>query len=349
MKKISNFNLISLMVILLFTTTYGEGIYVVIKEAGVDSYLSIIISSIFSLLFIFIFNFLFNYEPDLNIFEKNKKLFKYPFIPNLLVVLFALLVSSVQFFNLTNFIVSQFLSETHPIFIGLIFCLLIIYVGSKDLSVLAKTATIFLFINFFLFFVSAFGLLTEFKFDNLLPFLEHGLNKPILGSIRIFFINVCPLFLLLLIPKNKVINFKNRSTFISYFIYLVLSLIMIILTIGSLGIDLAKLYQYPEYIVLRRINFLNFLTRIENILFIQWIFGLFTLMSFSTFVVKEKLKFRFNYVIIGVLILIISFSCFKSLTIFNEFMYNIYPYIGALFLVYVLIMFVLGKVKTSKN
>lgn len=349
MKKISNFNLISLMVILLFTTTYGEGIYVVIREAGVDSYLSIIISSVFSCLFIFIFNFLFNYEPDLNIFEKNKKLFKYSFIPNLIVILFSLLVSSIQFFNLTNFIVSQFLSETHPIFIGLIFCTLIIYVSSKDISVLAKTATIFLFINFFLFIISVLGLISEFKPDNLFPFLEYGLNKPFLASIRIFLINVSPLFLLLLIPKNKVIKFKNRSTFISYGIYLVLSLTMIIFTIGTLGIDLAKLYQYPEYIVLRRINFLNFLTRIENILFIQWIFGLFTLMSFCTFVVKEKLKFKLNYIIIGISVLAISFSCFKSLTIFNEFMYYIYPYIGALFLCYILIMFIMSKIKTSEN
>ena len=124
---------------------------------------------------------------------------------------------------------------------------------------------------------------------------------------------------------------------------------MAIFTIGTLGIDLSRLYQYPEYIVLRRINFLNFLTRIENMLFIQWTFGLFVLMGFSTFVIKEKIKFKYNHIIISLLILFLSIYCFNSLTIFNEFMYNIYPYISASFLVYVLIMFVLGKIKTSKN
>ena len=349
MKKISNFNLISLMIIILFTTIYGEGIYVIIRGSGTDSYISILLNIIISLPFLYVFNFLFNYEPSLNIFEKNKRLFKFHFIPNLIIILYALLIASVQMFNLTNFLVSQFLAETNPIIIGSTFTILIIYLCTKDLSTLLKTATIFLFINFTLFIISVLGLIPEFNYDNLFPILENGLKGPIISAVKLFSINICPLFFVLLIPKDKVINYKNRSTYFSYFIYLLLSLTMAIFTIGTLGIDLSRLYQYPEYIVLRRINFLNFLTRIENILFIQWIFGLFTLMSFSTFVVKEKLKFRFNYVIIGVLILIISFSCFRSLTIFNEFMYNIYPYIGALFLVYVLIMFVLGKIKTSKN
>ena len=68
MKKISNFNLISLMIIILFTTIYGEGIYVIIKGSGTDSYISILLSIIISLPFLYIFNFLFNYEPSLNIF-----------------------------------------------------------------------------------------------------------------------------------------------------------------------------------------------------------------------------------------------------------------------------------------
>ena len=122
---------------------------------------------------------------------------------------------------------------------------------------------------------------------------------------------------------------------------------MLIFTIGVLGGDLVKLYQYPEYIVLRRINFLNFLTRIENILFIQWIFGLFILMSFSAFIVKEKLKFKYNNIIIGLLILILSLNCFKSLTIFNEFMYYIYPFISFIFVIYIIILFIKCKIKTS--
>lgn len=345
MKKISNFNLLSLMIFFLFTTTYGEGIYVIIKESGVDSIVSIIVSSFFSLFFIFIFKNLFNYEPTLNIFEKNEKLFKFPFIPNLILILFALLISSIQFFNLTNFIVSQFLSETSPIFIGLIFSLLIMYALSKDISVLAKTTTIFFFINLFLFLISIIGLIKDFDYTNLMPILEHGLKNPLKGGIKLFLINVFPLFILLLIPQNKIINYKNKTIFISYLIYLLLSFIIVIFTIGNLGINLAKLYQYPEYIVLRRINFLNFLTRIENILFIQWIFGLFILMSFSAFIIKEKLKFKYNYIIIGLLIFIVSFNSFKTLTLFNDFMYNIYPIVIIPFIIYILIFYI----KTKRN
>ena len=343
MKKISNFNLISLMVMILFTTIYGEGIYVIIKESGTDCYISILLSTVLTLPFLYIFNFLFNYEPSLNIFEKNKKIFKLYFIPNLIIILYALLIASIQMFNLTNFLVSQFLAETNPFIIGLIFTVLIIYLCSKDLSSLLKTSTIFLFINLTLFIISVLGLIPEFNYDNLFPILENGLKSPIISSVRLFLINFCPLFFVLLIPKDKVINFKNKSTYYSYLIYLLLSITMSILTIGTLGIDLSKLYQYPEYIVLRRINFLNFLTRIENMLFIQWIFGLFILMGFSTFVIKEKIKFKYSHIIISLLILFLSLYCFNSLTLFNEFMYNIFPYISSIFIVYIIIFFI--KVK----
>ena len=343
MKKISNFNLISLMIIILFTTIYGEGIYVIIKGSGTDSYISILLSIIISLPFLYIFNFLFNYEPSLNIFEKNKRLFKFYFIPNLIIILYALLIVSVQMFNLTNFLVSQLLAETNPIIIGSIFTILIIYLCTKDLSTLLKTATIFLFINFTLFIISVLGLIPEFNYDNLFPILENGLKGPIISAVKLFLINICPLFFVLLIPKDKVINYKNRSTYFSYFIYLLLSLTMAIFTIGTLGIDLSRLYQYPEYIVLRRINFLNFLTRIENMLFIQWTFGLFVLMGFSTFVIKEKIKFKYNHIIISLLILFLSIYCFNSLTIFNEFMYNIFPYVSSIFVIYIIIFFVKSK------
>ena len=264
-------------------------------------------------------------------------------MPNLIIILYALLIVSVQMFNLTNFLVSQLLAETNPIIIGSIFTILIIYLCTKDLSTLLKTATIFLFINFTLFIISVLGLIPEFNYDNLFPILENGLKGPIISAVKLFLINICPLFFVLLIPKDKVINYKNRSTYFSYFIYLLLSLTMAIFTIGTLGIDLSRLYQYPEYIVLRRINFLNFLTRIENMLFIQWTFGLFVLMGFSTFVIKEKIKFKYNHIIISLLILFLSIYCFNSLTIFNEFMYNIFPYVSSIFVIYIIIFFVKSK------
>lgn len=333
------------MIIILFTTTYGEGIYVIIKGSGVDSYISIILSIIFSLPLLYIFNKIFNYEPSLNIFEKNKKLFKNPIIPNTIIILFATLISAIQMFNLTNFLVSQFLSETNPLIISSIFTILIIYLITQDLSCLTKISTIFLGINLLLFLISIIGLIPQVKLNNLLPFLEKGVTPPIISSIKLFLINISPLFFVLIIPKNKIINYKNKHLYLSYITYILLSLTMIILTIGTLGINLSKLYQYPEYIVLRRINFMNFLTRIENLLFTEWIFGLFTLMSFSAFTIKTKLNFKYFNIIIPIIILITSSLCFKSLTVFNEFMYYIYPYISIIFIIYIIILYIKIKKK----
>ena len=348
MKKITNISFICLIVIIIFTSTYGEGIHGLIKLSGVDCYLSIILSTILSLPTLYIFNCLFNYEPSLNIFEKNKKLFKHPLIPNTIIILFAFLVAIIQMFNLTNFLVSQFLTETDPLIIGIIFTILLIYLCTKDTSTLCKISSIILPINLLLFIIALIGILPQFKIDNLLPFLEHGLKNPILGSIYIFLINICPIFFILLIPKDKVTNFKTKNIYIAYTIYFILSIITTIFTIGTLGINLSKLYQYPEYILLRRFNFFDFLTRMENILFLQWIFGLFIFIGLCTITIKEQLKFKYNHIIISILILFVSLKGFKTLTLFNEFTYYIYPYISLIFLLFIIIIFIKTK-KLSKN
>ena len=248
-----------------------------------------------------------------------------------------------------SFVIFTAVIVTNPKFSSLtsLFTILLIYLCTKDTSTLCKISSIILPINLLLFIIALIGILPQFKIDNLLPFLEHGLKNPILGSIYIFLINICPIFFILLIPKDKVTNFKTKNIYIAYTIYFILSIITTIFTIGTLGINLSKLYQYPEYILLRRFNFFDFLTRMENILFIQWIFGLFIFIGLCTITIKEQLKFKYNHIIISILILFVSLKGFKTLTLFNEFTYYIYPYISLIFLLFIIIIFIKTKRKPN--
>ena len=347
MKKITSTNLNALILTMLFSLFYGEGTFALIKRSGVDSYLSILLSIIITIPLILVFNYLFSYEPSLNIFKKNKKIFSFSLIPNIVICLFAILLGSMAMFNLTNFTVTQYLYETPPLVIGIIFTVLTIFMCTKDISVLLRCSTIFLTINLILSFIALLGLIPEFEMENLLPFLADGAINPLIGSLYVVLINIVPVFLILLIPKEKVASFKTKHFFISYSMFIVLALTMIIFVLGTLGIDLAKLYQYPEYIVLRRVNIFDFLNRIENVLVIQWIFGLFTVISFSVFVLKEYVNFKYTAHIGSLIILLISYFAFNNLTTFNTFVYNIYPFVATAFLIFMIITAIIAKIKKT--
>lgn len=345
MKKITSTNFNALILTMLFSLFYGEGTFALIKKSGVDSYLSILLSIIITIPLILVFNYLFSYEPKLNIFKKNKKIYRFSFLPNIIICLFALLLGSMAMFNLTNFTVTQYLYETPPLAIGIIFTCLTIFMCTKDLSVLFKCSTIFLTVNLVLSFISVIGLIPELELENLLPFLADGAINPLIGSIYVVLINIIPVFLILLIPKEKVNGFKTKHLFISYSMFIVLALTMVIFVLATLGVDLAKLYQYPEYIVLRRVNIFDFLNRIENVLVIQWIFGLFTVISFSVFIIKEYINFKYTVHITSFIILLLSYFAFTNLTIFNVFVYNIYPFVSVFFLIFMLITGFTAKIK----
>ena len=103
---------------------------------------------------------------------------------------------------------------------------------------------------------------------------------------------------------------------ISYIISILALFAIVILTLGNLGIYLASIYQYPEYIVLKRIKIFNFIDRIENILTIQFIFSMFASMCFGVYCVtnllKPRNKSRILPAFITVLILLVSTFAFKN-------------------------------------
>ena len=113
------------------------------------------------------------------------------------------------------------------------------------------------------------------ELDNFKPVLEHGLKNPFVGGILITLTNILPIFLVLTIPKNNITDKKNynKVIIISYVISTFIFFLITIFTIGILSKYLISIYQYPEYIILQKISFLNFIERIENLITMQWIFG----------------------------------------------------------------------------
>lgn len=340
-EKISNIEFSGLMIMILVASFLGVGIFISIKTAGVDSYLCIIVSFILGLYILFLFRNIFNYEPDLPIYQKLEKLFgkKVGLIFNFLFIINTLMFCISMLYDLTNFIVSQFLQQTPDIVIIIPFALLICYLCTKGIQNISRTTFILVILNIILLIIALISLVPQIKASNLMPSLEHGIFPPLKGGAYITLFNILPLYLLLAIPKNNIVQSeKNKKYFfVTYTLSLFIMFLIILTTMGNLGVHLSSIYQYPEYMVLKRINFFNFINRIENIINIQWIFGLYILLTLGIFYinsfVNKKNRKIIPYFIISIVILL-SFIFFKNIVIFNTYIqkYLIYTRIIFVFL-----------------
>ncbi len=356
MKKINSLQLTSMIIMVIISATFGKGFYTLVKSSGVDAWIGVIISAVIGFSLMFLFLYIFNYEPDLPLPEKNKKLFGKTFgtIINYLIAIIIFITSVSLFYDLIGFISSQFLSETPILFIGLMFVFVIIYINVKGIEVISRTSFILLIISLISFLIGGIGLLNNFELSNIKPFLEFGIQPPIKGSIYILMLNIMPTILFLIVPKNTLVDNKKINAYVTvgYIISMILIFLTVILIIGNLGIDLTKIYLYPEYIALKRINIFNFLDRIENIIVIQWIFCLIINISLSVYFMTNTIKKNNNKLIVYIitfLILLASNVVFKNTTLYNAYVYNIAIYFKYLLLFIIILISIKIKIDRMKK
>lgn len=351
----------SLIICIIMSMSMGIGIFNALEFAKIDSYIAIIISTILGFIPVGIILYIANYKPNLNIVEKINFLFGKPigFLVNFIISLIIMLVAITSLFSISNFIVSQFLSNTPVIYIGIALAILNIFALNKGIETITRSSLILMMITiaFFIFLIA--GLIPEFKTDNLKPILEYGINKPLIASLITICVNVVPLFLILIIPKDNIVDKKNYNKFIiiAYIIASLITIIIITLTMGVLGQYLADLYQYPEYIVLRKITLFDFIDRIENLICIQWISSTFITSTLCFYYIcnniKKEDKPKKLAILIVAIAILLSLYIFKNNTTFNIYISKIYPYILAfmflLLLITAIIIFIRRKTRKGIN
>lgn len=356
-EKINNVQFISLLIFIITAPLTGINVTYTLNTAGVDAYLCPLFAAILGIPLLLIFIIIFNYKPDLTLGEKVTYIFgkKIGFIINLLLILFAIFFSITLFFNLTDFIVSQFLPETPTKIIGFFFCLIIIYAVIKGIETMSRVSLILLFFTVVIFIISIFGLTNPFDINNLKPFLEFGVQNTFKGSLHLLCVNFFPIFLLLTVPKNQITNNKHFSKWLvgAYIFSTLLMFLIIFSLVGNLGIDLSTLYQYPEYLVLKRINLFNFLDRIENILSMQRIIKMFMFLTFCTYFVTNTIKAHNKSKIIPIMTVIIIYliaeNVFKNNTMFNNFLLKYVSFFRILFLILIIIIFMSVIIKKLRK
>lgn len=332
--KINNLNISCLFFLSLFSCTLGIAPYIIIKYNNINAYISIFLGIFFGIIPFIILLYLFNYESDKTIYEKTKIVFGKVFgtIVNILLIISYLLVAVTILFNISNFIISQYLTNTPIILVIIIFSLTSLYASSKGTTTITKISLIYTIIVITLFFLGIIGLAPEIEINNLKPFLEFGIKKPLLGAFIYTLTLTTPVNAILLIPKNNIENNNktNKYLIITYIISTIIIALTSFVTCSVLGKYLLEIYQYPTYITLKRISIFGFIDRIENFLSFQWILSAFIILSLTINAINNYTKkgknilFNFSTIII---IIFTTIMLFKNNTNFNHYLDSYYPYI----------------------
>lgn len=344
MKKINNLQFITIFIIIFTSSFLGIELYTLLNTIYLDITLSILLSLLIIPIFIKIFITIFNYQNKFNIKEKLSFLFnKYTkYIIIILLSIYTLIYSIILFYDLNNFIISQFLSETPIFIIAILFSILFSYLTSKDYSSIIHLSNIFFFINLLLIFTIFISNLKGFDLNNLKPILTNGYLNPLKGLLIIISFSIIPIFSLLLIPKNTINNPNiTKNLTISIIISYIFIVLTTIFTIGILSIYLSTKYQYPTYIALKNINLFNVFDRIENIIITGWIFQLFITISFNISYISKLLNINNNIVIS--IILLITIILFNNTNLFYNILPTIFIYLS--FIILFIYIFIFIKIK----
>ena len=357
MSNLKPLELFSLIIIMSIASFVGIGFNVALNISGQDTYLAIIIAFLLGIPSILGFILIFNYEKELSLNFKLQKLFGEVLgtIINYILIIVAFIIGITYMYNLINFTLNHYLDNTPIFIIGLIYLLLIVYTNFKGLTTISRMTFILLIINFILFMFPLFNLMPKTNIDNLKPLLTNNFNNILKSAFNIVLLTINNIFILLIIPQKRFKNTKkiNKYIILAYIISIIILFFISFITLNILGPRLSLFYQDPEYIVLKQVNLFNFLNRIENIISMQWLNGLYISITMIIYYISNSIKKDNNKKIIpvlaGTIVFILSMVIFKNNTIFYNFIINILPQIRLIAYILFIIICITILIKKKKN
>jgi len=328
MKQIRLIEYNSMIWFLLRAALVGTGTSVVLTLSKQDSLFSILLAFLLGLIPIMLFNKLKKINPDKNIINLNNNLGIFGKILNIIMMISVFAFIFMLFWNLTNFISTEFLYRTPSIFVSLCFILPIIYAGTKDFDVVSKISLICFYVVIMFLILIVSGLTKEIDISNLNPLFQINENNLVKSVLFILCYNVLPIFLLLIIPESKVKKSTVKSSFAFYGLTFLSIINFFFIILSCFSPELAVLYDYAEFHIFKRVSLGDFIDKVESFLSIEWIIGLIVSIIIGVHYLKKaytemynvnKMKRNIFTFIICALLVILSNYLFKNLTEFENF------------------------------
>ena len=326
------------------------GITEILNSSKNGSIYSIVFGTIISLLIIYLIIKVFNYEKDLNIFQKIEKKFKTGKLINLFLTIVTSLYFIYQLWCINTYIQNKYLDSTPSFIIIGLFLFPVIWTSASSMKSISKISISVFFVSMFVIIFSFSNLASSIELDNFKPFFNTKIITIIKDSIKYALYFSTPVFMILVIPKNTIEDSKkiNKNLLVYFLLSSFYLLLLFSFIIGIFGIDLAKMFSYPEYSLMKKINYFDFIQHVENITTISWFYTLFISSSLSLFFIKEYLKhlkiYNLKRLLIIALICFISSLClFKNTTIGFNIIKDYYIFIYSIPICLLLFSFIIKR------
>ena len=297
----------------------GNIFSLVIGYTGSDALICFVLGNLLGIFFIYL----------LNNFSSNSKFYKY--IKIILYILFIVIST----YTIEVFINDFFLLETPKWIIIATSIILCLYASLKDYKVIKYTSVILCILSLFTLGITFLSLFSYIKLDSLTPFFTSKISSIFKGTIIYASLSTIPHILL---SEDKIPLKKH----IMYYLFssIILSIVgFLILTV--LTPNVAKIYRFPEYILLKRIRLFNFIENFENILSTIWYLDYFVFLTLTF----KNLKKELNNKIVFYTIIILT-PCLTNLLLVNKYfpILILHKHLGLIAIIFI-ILFGFGQIK----
>lgn len=227
-----------------------------------------------------------------------------------------------------------YLRET-PIFILALLPIISGFIMSRSgISSLKKTLSLLFIFSIFMNLTEGGMLITKAHAENILPFI-FGTKGFFSGATIFTLASITPVLCL-----NDVSDKKN--VLINYALSCITIFMISCLIVFVLGNKEAMLYRYPEYVVLKRIKFLEFFSNMDNIFVIAMIVDLLVTIASGLKNIEVNGKIT-RYIAPVLLMVAVLFACPSSKIM--TLLYTNFPFI----LIFLLILTLLPKRSMNKS
>lgn len=296
----------------------------ILNSAEIGSIYSVILGSIFSIIIFYFIIKLYNYEKDLTLFEKIEKIYgkNVGKIINLFLFTIFTMFFIYLLWSVNSYVQNKYLDQTPSFIILILFLIPVIWCATINMKAIAKISISVFLVSIFFVLFSISNLISSIDIENFKPFFNTSFFDILKNALVFSAYFSTPAFMIIIVPKNMIHDSRNLTkTVTTFYVLAAINYILIFsFIIGIFGIELSKIFSYPEYSLMKKINVFDFIQRVENIATIQFLYCLFisTVMSLNfmkTYLNHIKKFKKISYSIIIGICLILSLMLFKNTTI----------------------------------
>ena len=315
-------NKVSHIQIGMFLFLICSGIYlsvsdvILLRKAGDEVLISMLLGTMLGLIPVLKYLKINSSLPKLNIYEKNKKLFGKFFgnILNLLLIIMYMVLLAIAIRAVVIFVTSKYLQNTNYYLVGILVIITSLIICYKGLDTIARISQLSFLTTLILVVIIEILLIKYIEIGNIFPvFTGDNFIKNIFDG-AIYHASTCSLLsmLLLCIPKNRIREEKKyNKTIILFYLFSSLALTLVMFFVVScFGYNMATLFRYPEYILLKKIGLSNSELHLENLLAFRWIFYMIALANICTYGIKKGINsFSNKTKLCNIIIIILCALC----------------------------------------